>query len=116
MSIMLRGCRSLQGEREFHNEPSLSTCMAGACGACAGNVISLLGYCCDVRCRRKKMMMIVYEYMQNESLQDALLYRESKVLGLDESEIFKSFIECGEEEGDLETETIDGDYVIGVDW
>ncbi|GJU41342.1 receptor-like serine/threonine-protein kinase [Tanacetum coccineum] len=64
------------GDHEFHNELSLSTCVAGACGARAENVISVLGYCCDVRCRRKKKMMIVYEYMQNDSLQDALLYRK----------------------------------------
>nr|GEV27574.1 receptor-like serine/threonine-protein kinase At2g45590 [Tanacetum cinerariifolium] len=31
----------------------------------------------------------------------------AKVLGMDESEIVKSFIECGEEERDLETETVD---------
>ncbi|GJS13865.1 receptor-like serine/threonine-protein kinase [Tanacetum coccineum] len=163
---LMNGCGSLQGEREFHNELSLSTRVAGACGARAGNVISVLGYCCDVRCRRKKKMMIVYEYMQNGSLQDALLYRKcvelmdwkirfmilldvakgieflhcscdppivhcdikpsnvlldrdfsakiadfglAKVLGMDESEIVESFIECGEEEGDVETETVDGD-------
>ncbi|PWA90900.1 protein kinase superfamily protein [Artemisia annua] len=163
---LMNGCGSLQGEREFHNELSLSTRVAGACGARAGNVISVLGYCCDVRCRRKKKMMIVYEFMQNGSLQDALLYRKcaelmdwkirfrilldvakgidflhcscdppivhcdikpsnvlldrnfnakiadfglAKVLGMDESEVVESFIECGEEEGDLETDTVDGD-------
>lgn len=71
---------SLQGEREFHNELSLSTRITGACGAHSRNVISVLGFSSDQNKRRKKKMLIVYEYMQNGSLQDALLYRKCSEL------------------------------------
>ncbi|KAI7748601.1 hypothetical protein M8C21_012401 [Ambrosia artemisiifolia] len=160
---LMNSTGSLQGEREFHNELSLSTRIAGACGARSGNVISVIGFCSD-NWRRKKKMLIVYEYMRNGSLQDALLYRKcpelmdwkirfmilldvargieflhcscdppivhcdikpsnvlldcnlnakvadfglAKVLGLDENEVIETFLECGEEEGDLDTETAD---------
>ncbi|KAK1408868.1 hypothetical protein QVD17_40979 [Tagetes erecta] len=158
---LMNGSGSLQGEREFHNELSLSNRINGACGAHSRHVISVLGFCTDLNRRRRKKMMIVYEYMQNGSLQDALLYRKcpelmdwkirfmilldvakgieflhfscdppivhsdikpsnvlldsnfnakvadfglARVLGLDENEIIETFVECGEEEGDLETE------------
>ncbi|KAL4562774.1 hypothetical protein LXL04_026804 [Taraxacum kok-saghyz] len=67
---------SLQGEREFHNELSLSARISGARGAHSGHVISVLGFSSDENRRRRKKMLIVYEYMQNGSLQDALLYRK----------------------------------------
>ncbi|KAI3681667.1 hypothetical protein L6452_36469 [Arctium lappa] len=161
---LMNGSGSLQGEREFHNELSLSTRINGACGAHSRRVISVLGFSSDQNRRRRRKMLIVYEYMQNGSLQDALLYRKcpelmdwkirfmilldvakgieflhfscdppivhcdikpsnvlldcnfnakvadfglARVLGLDENEIIESFLECGEEEGDQETETAD---------
>lgn len=161
---LMNGSGSLQGEREFHNELSLSTRINGACGAHSRHVISVLGFSSDQNRRRRRKMLIVYEYMQNGSLQDALLYRKcpelmdwkirfmilldvakgieflhfscdppivhcdikpsnvlldcnfnakvadfglARVLGLDENEIIESFLECGEEEGDQETETAD---------
>ncbi|KAM0015824.1 putative protein kinase RLK-Pelle-RLCK-XI family [Helianthus debilis subsp. tardiflorus] len=161
---LMNGAGSLQGEREFHNELSLSTRINGACGAHSRHVVSVLGFASDQNRRRRKKMLIVYEYMQNGSLQDALLYRKcpelmdwkirfmilldvargidflhfscdppivhcdikpsnvlldsnfnakvadfglARVLGVDENEIIETFLECGEEEGDLETETAD---------
>ncbi|XP_076891466.1 receptor-like serine/threonine-protein kinase At2g45590 [Bidens hawaiensis] len=73
---LMNGSGSLQGEREFHNELSLSTRVVNARVTHARHVISVLGYCTDKSRRRRKRMMIVYEYMQNGSLQDALLYRK----------------------------------------
>ncbi|KAJ9539517.1 hypothetical protein OSB04_032250 [Centaurea solstitialis] len=74
---LMNGSGSLQGEREFHNELSLSTRITGACGAHSRHVISVLGFSSDQnRRRRRRKMLIVYEYMQNGSLQDALLYRK----------------------------------------
>ncbi|KAF4386807.1 receptor-like serine/threonine-protein kinase At2g45590 [Cannabis sativa] len=58
---------SIQGEREFHNELSLSL------NLCSPNVISLLGYSMDSR-RRK--LLLVYELMPNRSLQEALFDRK----------------------------------------
>ncbi|KAJ0559514.1 putative protein kinase RLK-Pelle-RLCK-XI family [Helianthus annuus] len=161
---LMNGAGSLQGEREFHNELSLSTRINGACGAHSRHVVSVIGFASDQNRRRRKKMLIVYEYMQNGSLQDALLYRKcpelmdwkirfmilldvargidflhfscdppivhcdikpsnvlldsnfnakvadfglARVLGVDENEIIETFLECGEEEGDLETETAD---------
>ncbi|KAI3693909.1 hypothetical protein L1987_76864 [Smallanthus sonchifolius] len=161
---LMNGSGSLQGEREFHNELSLSTRINGACGAHSRQVISVLGFSSHQNRHRRKKMLIVFEYMQNGSLQDALLYRKcpelmdwkirfkiildvakgidylhfscdppivhcdikpsnvlldcnfnakvadfglARVLGLDENEIIETFLECGEEEGDLETEIAD---------
>ncbi|KAK9076457.1 hypothetical protein SSX86_004791 [Deinandra increscens subsp. villosa] len=73
---LMNGSGSLQGEREFHNELSLSTRINGACGAHSRQVISVLGFSSDQNRRRGKKMLIVYEYMQNGSLQDALLHRK----------------------------------------
>ncbi|KAJ0910615.1 putative protein kinase RLK-Pelle-RLCK-XI family [Helianthus annuus] len=71
---LMNGAGSLQGEREFHNELSLSTRINGACGAHSRHVVSVIGFASDQNRRRRKKMLIVYEYMQNGSLQDALLY------------------------------------------
>ncbi|KAD5316976.1 hypothetical protein E3N88_16922 [Mikania micrantha] len=96
---LMNGFGSLQGEREFHNELSLSNRINGACGAHSRHVVSVLGFSSEQNRRRGKKMLIVYEYMQNGSLQDALLHHEN--------DIIESFIECGEEEGDLDAETVD---------
>ncbi|KAL7593077.1 receptor-like serine/threonine-protein kinase At2g45590 [Lactuca sativa] len=73
---LMNGSGSLQGEREFHNELSLSTRISSASGAHSRHVISVLGFSSDQNRRRRRKMLIVYEYMQNGSLQDALLYRK----------------------------------------
>lgn len=57
---------SLQGEREFQNELSIIG------GLRSPFVVSLLGYCAD-RTRR----LLVYEHMQNRSLQEALFENDS---------------------------------------
>ncbi|GMY09408.1 receptor-like serine/threonine-protein kinase At2g45590 [Fagus crenata] len=55
---------SLQGEREFHNELSIASSLSSP------YVLSLLGFSSD---RRGRKLILVYEYMPNRSLQDALL-------------------------------------------
>ncbi|KAG2670463.1 hypothetical protein I3760_14G086900 [Carya illinoinensis] len=55
---------SLQGEREFHNELSIASALHSP------YILSLLGFSSDP-CRHK--LILVYEYMSNRSLQDALL-------------------------------------------
>lgn len=57
---------SLQGEREFQNELSIIG------GLRSPFVVSLLGYCAD-----KKRRLLVYEHMQNRSLQEALFENDS---------------------------------------
>ncbi|KAM3698552.1 hypothetical protein ACJW31_06G196800 [Castanea mollissima] len=55
---------SLQGEREFHNELSIASSLS------CPHILSLLGFSSD---RRGRKLILVYEYMPNRSLQDALL-------------------------------------------
>ncbi|KAJ7951028.1 Receptor-like serine/threonine-protein kinase [Quillaja saponaria] len=55
---------SLQGEREFHNELSLSSQLNSPF------ILSLLGFSSD---RSGRKLILVYELMPNRSLQDALL-------------------------------------------
>ncbi|KAJ7962256.1 Receptor-like serine/threonine-protein kinase [Quillaja saponaria] len=55
---------SLQGEREFHNELSLSSQLNSP------YILALLGFSSD---RRGRKLILVYELMPNRSLQDALL-------------------------------------------
>ncbi|KAL3571904.1 hypothetical protein D5086_025808, partial [Populus alba] len=61
---------SLQGEREFHNELSIASCLDSP------NIVSLLGYSCS----RKKKLILVYELMENRSLQEALFDRKCEEL------------------------------------
>eukprot|EP00252_Welwitschia_mirabilis_P007215 TRINITY_DN1838_c0_g1_i1.p1 TRINITY_DN1838_c0_g1~~TRINITY_DN1838_c0_g1_i1.p1 ORF type:complete len:701 (-),score=92.79 TRINITY_DN1838_c0_g1_i1:120-2222(-) len=56
---------SLQGEREFQNEVSVMAKL----GCSSPYVVGLLGFCQDTKRKRK---MLVYEYMPNRSLQEAL--------------------------------------------
>jgi serine/threonine protein kinase len=56
---------SLQGEREFQNE------LAIVGGLRSPFIVSLLGYCAD-----GKRRLLVYEYMQNRSLQEALFEKD----------------------------------------
>uniref|UniRef100_A0A6N2MSP2 non-specific serine/threonine protein kinase n=1 Tax=Salix viminalis TaxID=40686 RepID=A0A6N2MSP2_SALVM len=61
---------SLQGEREFHNERSIASCLD------CPNIVSLLGYSYS----RKKKLILVYELMENRSLQEALFDRKCEEL------------------------------------
>ncbi|KAH7577814.1 hypothetical protein ACOSQ2_001141 [Xanthoceras sorbifolium] len=62
---------SLQGEREFHNELSLASSLNSP------HIVSLLGFTSD---RRGRRLILVYELMENRSLQDALLDRKCEEL------------------------------------
>lgn len=74
---------SLQGEREFHNELSLASRIDTTC---CPHLVSILGFSsadhhsrphCSVRHqRRRRRLVLVYDYMQNGNLQDALLDRK----------------------------------------
>ncbi|XP_039008012.1 receptor-like serine/threonine-protein kinase At2g45590 [Hibiscus syriacus] len=55
---------SLQGEREFHNELSLTRALDSP------HIVPLIGFSSDSRRRR---FVLVYEFMENRSVQDALL-------------------------------------------
>ncbi|PPD78209.1 hypothetical protein GOBAR_DD24855 [Gossypium barbadense] len=62
---------SLQGEREFHNELSLSRALDSP------YIVPLIGFSSDSRRRR---FVLVYELMENRSVQDALLDRKCEEL------------------------------------
>ncbi|KAI8028112.1 Receptor-like serine/threonine-protein kinase [Camellia lanceoleosa] len=64
---------SLQGEREFNNELSLASKIDPVC---CDHVVAILGFSSDQRRRRRRRLALVYEFMQNGSLQDALLDRK----------------------------------------
>ncbi|GLT51892.1 hypothetical protein SLA2020_252670 [Shorea laevis] len=64
---------SLQGEREFHNELSLSLNLNSP------QIVPLIGFSSD---RRRRRFVLVYELMENRSLQDALLDRRCAELML----------------------------------
>lgn len=72
VKVMNTSAGSLQGEREFHNELSLSSHLIGS-----PHVVSLLGFSSD---RRGRKLILVYELMANRSLQDALLDRKCEEL------------------------------------
>ncbi|CAL9237057.1 unnamed protein product [Arabidopsis halleri] len=72
VKVMDTSAGSLQGEREFHNELSLSSHLIGS-----PHVVSLLGFSSD---RRGRKLILVYELMANRSLQDALLDRKCEEL------------------------------------
>ncbi|KAE8693825.1 Receptor-like serine/threonine-protein kinase [Hibiscus syriacus] len=61
----------LQGEREFHNELFLSYALDSP------HIIPLIGFSSDSRRRR---LVLVYELMENRSVQDALLDRKCEEL------------------------------------
>ena len=58
---------SLQGEREFQNELFFAAMVD------SGHVVSVLGFSSD---RKRRRMLLVYEFMHNGNLQDALLHRK----------------------------------------
>ncbi|GMI66903.1 hypothetical protein like AT2G45590 [Hibiscus trionum] len=62
---------SLQGEREFHNELSLSRALDSP------HIVPLIGFSSD---SRRKRFVLVYELMENRSVQDALLDRKCEEL------------------------------------
>ncbi|CAN0824574.1 Receptor-like serine/threonine-protein kinase At2g45590 [Linum grandiflorum] len=62
---------SLQGEREFHNELSIASSLDSP------YIVNLLGYSTD---RRKRKLILVYELMENRSLQEALMDRKCEEL------------------------------------
>ncbi|KAM0898827.1 hypothetical protein ACQ4PT_021680 [Festuca glaucescens] len=65
---------SLQGEREFHNELSLASHLAGSGLGATPAILLPFAYSLSAHpCRRR--MMLVYDLMPNGSLQDALLGR-----------------------------------------
>lgn len=73
---------SLQGEREFHNELNISSSIDTTC---CPHVVSILGFSSDEHNyklhyhygrRKRPRLLLVYEYMHNGNLQDALLDRK----------------------------------------
>ncbi|VFQ74765.1 unnamed protein product [Cuscuta campestris] len=60
---------SLQGEREFQNELSLASRIDPAC---CPHIVSILGFSSEAKIGKKRLIL-VYEFMQNGSLQDALM-------------------------------------------
>ncbi|XP_042066020.1 receptor-like serine/threonine-protein kinase At2g45590 [Salvia splendens] len=88
IAVKLMSEASIQGDREFQNELSLASRIDAAC---CPNVVCALGFStsdaavaapCGFlqfvrrRKRREKKLVLVYEYMRNGSLQDALLDRK----------------------------------------
>ncbi|KAH6789524.1 Protein kinase superfamily protein [Perilla frutescens var. frutescens] len=86
IAVKLMSEASIQGEREFHNELTLASridtvccpyvvCVLGFSTSDAGKGCKFL-YFGRRRKRRERKLVLVYEYMQNGSLQDALLDRK----------------------------------------
>ncbi|XP_073045166.1 receptor-like serine/threonine-protein kinase At2g45590 [Primulina eburnea] len=87
IAVKLTSEASIQGEREFQNELSLA---ARIDSSCCPHFVCILGFSstfdvnssCKMRYysrrrkRRGRRLVLVYEYMQNGSLQDALLDRK----------------------------------------
>ncbi|KAH6817842.1 Protein kinase superfamily protein [Perilla frutescens var. frutescens] len=86
IAVKLMSEASIQGEREFHNELTLASRIDTVC---CPYVVCVLGFStsdtgkgCKFlyfgrrRKRRERKLVLVYEYMQNGSLQDALLDRK----------------------------------------
>lgn len=71
IAVKVMDSGSLQGEREFQNELSL----AGKIDSTF--IVSLIGFSSD---RKRRRMLLVYELMQNRSLQDCLLDRKCEEL------------------------------------
>ncbi|GMN40864.1 hypothetical protein TIFTF001_010088 [Ficus carica] len=67
IAVKLMDSGSLQGEREFQNELFFAAMLDSL------HVVSLLGFSSD---RKRRRMLLVYEFMQNGNLQDALLHRK----------------------------------------
>ncbi|KAK6926321.1 Serine-threonine/tyrosine-protein kinase, catalytic domain, partial [Dillenia turbinata] len=67
IAVKVMDSGSLQGEREFQNE----LFFAGKVDS--DRIVSLLGFCND---RKRRRTILVYELMQNGSLQDALLRKK----------------------------------------
>uniref|UniRef100_A0A0C9QTB8 TSA: Wollemia nobilis Ref_Wollemi_Transcript_10740_3037 transcribed RNA sequence n=1 Tax=Wollemia nobilis TaxID=56998 RepID=A0A0C9QTB8_9CONI len=74
---------SLQGEREFQNEVSVIGKVASP------HIVGLLGFCAD---RKRGRRLLVYEFMQNRSLQDAL-FDEGYPVQLDWGDRFKIIVD-----------------------
>eukprot|EP01018_Ginkgo_biloba_P024811 Gb_03830 [translate_table: standard] len=77
---------SLQGEREFQNELSIVG------GLRSPFIVSLLGYCADGNKRR----LLVYEYMQNRSLQEALFENSDLPCKLDWEKRFNLILDVAQ--------------------
>ncbi|GLJ47154.1 hypothetical protein SUGI_0995590 [Cryptomeria japonica] len=76
---------SLQGEREFQNELSIIG------GLRSPFVVSLFGYCSD-----GKRRLLVYEHMQNRSLQEALFENDESPSKLDWEKRFKVILDTAQ--------------------
>lgn len=61
IAVKVLDANSVQGEREFQNEVSVIGKVSSP------HIVGLLGFCAD-----RKRKLLVYEYMRNRSLQDAL--------------------------------------------
>ncbi|KAF3433081.1 hypothetical protein FNV43_RR24183 [Rhamnella rubrinervis] len=67
IAVKLMDSGSLQGEREFQNEIFFASMLDSQ------HVVSVLGFSSD---RKRRRMLLVYEFMSNGNLQDALLHRK----------------------------------------
>ncbi|PON88049.1 Serine/threonine protein kinase [Trema orientale] len=67
IAVKLMDSGSLQGEREFQNELFFAAMLDSR------HVVSVLGFSSD---RKRRRMLLVYEFMSNGNLQDALLHRK----------------------------------------
>ncbi|XP_062073349.1 receptor-like serine/threonine-protein kinase At4g25390 [Humulus lupulus] len=67
IAVKVMDSGSLQGEREFQNELFFAAMLDSR------HVVSVLGFSSD---RKRRRMLLVYDYMHNGNLQDALLHRK----------------------------------------
>ncbi|KAL5570133.1 hypothetical protein UlMin_026708 [Ulmus minor] len=71
IAVKLMDSGSIQGEREFQNELFFASMVDSK------HVVSVLGFSSD---RKRRRMLLVYDFMHNGNLQDALLHRKCSEL------------------------------------
>ncbi|XP_030493475.2 receptor-like serine/threonine-protein kinase At4g25390 [Cannabis sativa] len=73
IAVKVMDSGSLQGEREFQNELFFAASMMMKLDDSKRHVVSVLGFSSD---RKRRRMLLVYDFMENGNLQEALLHKK----------------------------------------
>uniref|UniRef100_A0A803P9E0 non-specific serine/threonine protein kinase n=1 Tax=Cannabis sativa TaxID=3483 RepID=A0A803P9E0_CANSA len=77
IAVKVMDSGSLQGEREFQNELFFAASMMMKLDDSKRHVVSVLGFSSD---RKRRRMLLVYDFMENGNLQEALLHKKCSEL------------------------------------